>query len=317
MRLVRLDSPARFDWPSPAVTVGNFDGVHRGHQALVAAAAEEAARARGTTVVLTFDPHPLRVIDPARAPSTLMTPAQKAEILDALGVDVLAVVPFTPGRAAQSAEEFVREMLAGTLGARTVVVGEGFRFGHGRAGDAALLTRLGAALGFAVRSMPPVLHESTPISSSRIREALAEGRVDVAREMLGRSFFVDGRVVKGDGRGRTLGVPTANLGVVNETLPALGVYAGWVRRLEPHPAGRWPAVANLGRRPTFEGRDTTVEAHVLDREEDLYGASLRLEFVARLRGERAFSGPSALVEQIRRDIEAARGLLDDGGVRTL
>jgi riboflavin kinase/FMN adenylyltransferase len=317
MLQIRLDSPARFDWPSPAVTVGNFDGVHRGHQALLAAAEEEAARAKGTVVVLTFEPHPLRVIDPDRAPSTLMTFDQKAEVLASLGVEVLAVLPFTPARAAQPPDEFAREVLAGALAARAVVVGEGFRFGRGRAGDVALLRRVGAERGFVVRPVPPVLHRGAPISSSRIRDALAEGRVEVARALLGRPFFLDGLVVRGEGRGRTLGIPTANLDVVNETLPARGVYAAWVRRLDAQPSERWPAVANLGRRPTFSGENTTVEAHVLDRQDDLYGARLRLEFALRLRDERAFAGPQALVEQIRRDIDAARPVLDERGGRTL
>jgi riboflavin kinase/FMN adenylyltransferase len=317
VQVVRLERGSRFNRPNPAVTVGNFDGVHRGHQALVAAALARARASAGTAVALTFDPHPARVIDPARAPPALMTLEQKAEVLAGLGVDALAVVAFDAQRAAQPAEEFTRDVVAGALAARAVVVGTGFRFGRGRAGDAALLGRLGAGLGFEVVPITPVEHGGAPISSTRIRERLEAGDVDEARALLGRPFFVDGRVVRGDGRGRTLGIPTANLDVVNETLPARGVYAGWCRPADGGAGSRWPAVVNLGRRPTFGNRDTTVEAHLLDQDLDLYGRLLRLEFAARLREERPFPGPEALLEQIRRDIARARPLLDEGSDRKL
>jgi riboflavin kinase/FMN adenylyltransferase len=317
VQVVRLEPRYRFNRPFPAVTIGNFDGVHLGHQVLVSQALARARAAQGTAVALTFDPHPARVIDPERAAPALMTLDQKAEAMAALGLDVLAVVPFDAERAAQPADAFGREVLAGMLGARVVIVGGAFRFGRGRAGDAASLTRLGEALGFEVVAMPPVEHGGQPISSSRIRRLIEEGQVAEAGELLGRPFFVDGRVVRGDGRGRTLGIPTANLDVVNEAVPRRGVYAGWCRALDPEPGPRWPAVANLGRRPTFGGRDTTVEAHLLDREVDLYGRTLRLEFVARLRDERPFAGREALVEQIRDDIAGARPLLDAASKRTL
>lgn len=317
MQVVQLERPSRFNWPAPALTVGNFDGVHRGHQALVAAAQERARETDGTAVALTFEPHPARVLDPARAGAALMTLDQKAEVMAGLGVDVLAVVPFDAERAAQPPEEFARDVLAATLGARTVVVGASFRFGRGRAGDAALLGRLGGTLGFQVIAVPPVEHDGAPISSTRIRKAVEAGHVEEAREMLGRPFFVDGPVVRGAGRGRKLGIPTANLDVVNETLPARGVYAAWCRPLEPDPATGWPAVVNLGRRPTFGGRDTTVEAHILDLDQDLYGRRLRLEFVARLRDEQPFSSPEALIEQIRHDIGRSRPLLDADSGRKL
>ncbi|HEY7511690.1 MAG TPA: bifunctional riboflavin kinase/FAD synthetase [Vicinamibacteria bacterium] len=317
MKVVRLEPGSRFDWPAPAVTIGNFDGVHRGHQALVATAVEEAHRRQGAAAALTFDPHPARVLDAARAGPALTTLEQKAELLSGLGLDALVVVPFDAPRAAQSAEAFVREVLAETLHARAVVVGRAFRFGHDRAGDAALLARLGEALGFAVQAIAPVEHEGEPISSTRVRRALQKGRVEEAAALLGRPYFVDGTVARGEGRGRALGVPTANLDLLNEALPALGVYAGWCRLLEAGERPRWPSVVNVGTRPTFAGRHTTVEAHLLDRDLDLYGRHMRLEFVARLRDEQAFPGPQALVEQIRRDIERARPLLDDGSGRKL
>lgn len=295
------------------MTVGNFDGVHRGHQALVAQAVADARASGGTAVVLTFDPHPSRVLAPERAPATLMTLDQKAERLGRLGVDRLAVLPFTPSLAAQPAAEFARRVLHDGLQATTVVVGAGFRFGRGRAGDVALLRRLGRSLGFRVHGMRPVFHQGAPISSSRVREAVARGEVAGAAEMMGRPFFIDGEVVRGVGRGRTLGIPTANMAPVNEMLPGNGVYACWVRVGGSDSPFR-PAVANVGRRPTFGGTETTVEAHVLDMDADLYGQQARLVFHVRLRPEQTFPGPDALVAQIRQDIARGRELLEAAGI---
>jgi riboflavin kinase/FMN adenylyltransferase len=307
MEIVRLDTLDPLGWPRPAVTAGNFDGVHRGHQMLVAAAVADAREAGGTAVVLTFDPHPSRVLSPDRAPSTLMTVDQKAEILGELGVDRLAVLPFTLDLSRKTPEEFARSVLVGALGAGLVVVGSNFRFGRGRGGDVETLRGLGSALGFRVHGLEPVMHEGAPVSSSRIREALARGAVDAARALLGRRFFVDGSIVRGAGRGRTLGIPTANLDLWNETLPRGGVYACWCR-IEGQPQ-RHRAVVNVGRRPTFGGGETTVEAHLLDFQEDVYGRGARLEFEMRVRDERPFPSAAALVEQIRADVEDARRAL--------
>jgi riboflavin kinase/FMN adenylyltransferase len=262
-------------------------------------------------VVLTFDPHPLCVVDPSRAPATLTTLDQKAELIEAMGVDRLVVVPFDRDLAREPPERFAREVLARALGVRKVVVGDNFRFGHDRAGTPATLAELGRALGFESEAVPPVLHAGVPISSSRVRDVLAAGGVGEARALLGRPFFIDGRVAEGERRGRTLGFPTANLDSENETLPALGVYAARCRL----PSGRRePAVVNVGRRPTFGGRPVSVEAHLIGFEGDLYGAKVRLEFHARLRGERRFSGPEALAAQIRDDVDRARDLLAREGV---
>lgn len=304
MDWLRLDSPPR--WPGVVVTVGNFDGVHLGHQALVREAVAEARAASGTSVVLTFDPHPARVLSPERAPAALMTLEQKGEALSDLGVDRLAVLPFTRELADRSPEEFARQVLGESLSARLVVVGSNFRFGRRRAGDVSQLEALGRAIGFEVRGLPPVWHDGAPISSSRVRQALADGAPGAARDLLGRDFFVDGRVVRGDGRGRTIGVPTANLVVANETLPRAGVYAARVRT--PDGSERL-AVVNLGVRPTFAGEGTTLEAHLLDFEGDLYGAALRVRFVERLRDERRFPGIEALRAQIGADVAEARRLL--------
>jgi riboflavin kinase / FMN adenylyltransferase len=308
MEVVRLDSLEPRDWPEPALAVGNFDGVHRGHQALVALAVRDARAANGTAVVLTFDPHPSRVLSPDRAPASLMTLGQKAEILAGLGVDRLAILPFTVELSRREPEEFARDILQRALGARVVVVGSSFRFGRGRAGDLATLRRLGEALAFRVHGQRPVMARGGPISSTRIREALSRGDVEAARDFLGRRFFVDGAVVKGDGRGRRIGIPTANLAVVNETIPGGGVYACWCRVAGEASPPR-PAAVNVGHRPTFGGGLTTVEAHILDHEGDLYGRTLRVEFEERLREERKFADAESLVAQIRKDIGEARRVL--------
>jgi riboflavin kinase/FMN adenylyltransferase len=295
-------------WQRPAVAIGNFDGVHRGHQALVAVAAAQARHAAGEAVVLTFDPHPSTVLAPDQSPRALMSVEQKAEILARLGIDRLAVLPFTAELSREAPEAFVRGVIRGCLGAQTVVVGSGFRFGHRRTGDLALLERLGAELGFQVSGVPPLLHEGAPISSTRIREALARGDVAAARGLLGRPFFVDGVVMAGDGRGRTLGFPTANLALVNETLPGLGVYACVCRALG-RGAALHGAVVNVGRRPTFGGGQVTVEAHLLEFDGELYGERLRVAFLERLRGEHRFPSPEALSAQIAEDAARARGVV--------
>jgi riboflavin kinase/FMN adenylyltransferase len=288
------------------VAVGNFDGVHRGHQALVAAAVARAAQAGGAAVVLTFDPHPARVLRPEAAPAALTTLEQKEELVRALGIHRLVALEFDARVAALAPDAFAREVLAEGLGAHHVVVGESFRFGRERRGDARTLATLGAGLGFTVQVVSPLLHAGVPISSSRVRDALAAGDVGEAGVLLGRPYALDARVVKGDGRGRGLGFPTANLASEGQLLPARGVYAGRCRL----PAGdAWPAVVNVGERPTFGGKALRVEAHLLGYAGDLYDARVRLELVARLRDEQRFASPEALVARIHEDVRAARALL--------
>jgi riboflavin kinase/FMN adenylyltransferase len=282
--------------------------VHRGHQALVAAVVDEARAHGGTAVVLTFDPHPARVLSPQRAPQALMNVEQKAGVLASLGVERVVALPFTLELSQKTPEEFAALVLRDTVGAALVAVGSDFRFGRDRSGNLEVLQRLGPRLGFEVRAVPAVVHRGAPISSTRIRESLAAGDVQEAAALLGRRYFVEGRVVKGEGRGRALGVPTANLEPVNEQLPARGVYACWCR-LEPG-SEALRAAANVGSRPTFAGAGTTVEAHLLDQDRDLYGRVLRLEFALRLREERRFPDAAALLRQIREDLGAARGVLE-------
>ncbi len=305
MERLRLQPPQRPGWSAAAVALGNFDGVHLGHQELVRRLVARARPAGLPAVALTFDPHPLAVLAPERAPVPLTTLDDRAALLQAVGLDGVAVLPFTKELARHSAEDFVREHLVGWLAARWVAVGEGFRFGRGRSGDAELLAREGARLGFELLVVPPVLQSEEPVSSTRVREALSRGAVDQAARLLGRPHRVAGTVVEGARRGRQLGFPTANLLPPAVALPAEGVYAGWAL-LE---AGPWPAVVNVGRRPTFDHGDLRLEAHLLDWKGDLYGRSLTVEFVARLRGEQRFQGPEALRAQIGQDAALARQLL--------
>lgn len=286
------------------LTIGSFDGVHLGHQAilrkLVAGAHAEGARA----VVLTFNPHPAVVLGKRRQPRLLTSVDQRAALMEALGVDILVTHPFNLQVAALSARQFLAH-LQEHLGVRELWVGHDFAMGRDRSGDVTALQRLGAEMGFRVHAIPPVALEGQVVSSSRIRAALAEGDVAAAARLLGRAFSLDGQVIRGEGRGRTLGIPTANLDVPEDrAIPGTGVYVCQAL-FKQQVLG---AVANIGFRPTFGGPDPgpVVEAHLLDFEEDLYDQTLILSFLERLRGEKRFEGPQALVAQIRKDIALAR-----------
>jgi len=308
MEQLRLEDRAG-ERAQDAVTLGNFDGVHRGHQLLVEKVVREAGRGAGRAVVATFEPHPARVLDPPRAPVALMTLAQKAETLEALGVGRLVVLPFDAELARIDADDFARGILRERLGARVIVVGRGFRFGSGRRGDVAALRK--AALE--VVEIAPVMEDGEPVSSTRVRAAVAAGDVDLAHRLLGRPFANDGSVVAGDRRGRALGIPTANLVAENEALPGDGVYAARCRLFD---AGRWgprvSAVVNVGGQPTFGGQERRVEAHLLELEGEIYGRRLRIEYHARLRSQRRFEDAAALLGQVREDIARARRLLENG-----
>ncbi len=309
MEIRRLRAGERQGREAACVGVGNFDGVHLGHQALARVVSERARTLQGEALALTFDPHPAQVLRPAAAPPALLTLEQKARLLAEAGLGSLAVLPFDRELAALDPAAFARLVLRDALGARSVAVGENFRFGRARAGDVETLKRLGVELGFEVLALRPVLVGGLPVSSTRVREALARGAVDEAAGLLGRPYFVEGEVVPGDARGRALGFPTANLEPLNELLPRHGVYAarcGWGGE-----GARRPAVVNLGRRPTFGGREVRAEAHVLDFDGDLYGRRVQIDFVARLRDERRFDGVEALREQIGRDVEDARRVLEN------
>lgn len=298
---------------SAVVTVGNFDGVHRGHLALVARAVALAAARGVPAVALTFDPHPAAVLRPEAAPGLLQTLDDRVAALRAAGVDDVVVRRFDAALAALDPAAFVADVLVGELGAGAVVVGENFRFGRGAAGDVARLRELGAATGLAVEAVPLVGGDGAAVSSSALRAALAAGDVAAVAAGLGRPYALEGEVVRGDGRGRTIGVPTANVAVgADRALPGDGVYACRVTGTDAAGAPvAGPAVVNVGRRPTFDGAGRTVEAHLLDAgpDLDLYGGRLRLEPVARIRGEQRFPGPEALVARIREDVAEARRIL--------
>jgi riboflavin kinase/FMN adenylyltransferase len=295
----------------PVVAIGNFDGVHHGHAFIFSETRRLAEALDGEAVVLTFDPHPAKVLAPMFAP-LLITPLQrKLELIAAQGVDVTIVEPFDRALAGLSPEAFCRDLLAGAIGAAHVCVGYDFTFGAGRAGNTASLAELGRALGFSVTVIPPVSVEGMVCSSTKVREFVLEGRVDGAARVLGRPPEVEGQVIRGDGRGRSIGVPTANLRPDNELLPKTGVYAGWAERCEA-PGQRWAAAINVGTNPTFGAdRPVSVEAHLIDAELDLYGARLRLGFVARLRNEQRFPTKEALVDQIRADVAATRKVMTE------
>jgi riboflavin kinase/FMN adenylyltransferase len=313
-----ITDPARCEPPpgGSAVTIGAYDGVHLGHQALLGQLHTRAKADGLTTVVVTFDRHPAAVVRPESAPLLLCDLDQKLELLAATGVDRTVVIPFDTERANETAEEFVDEILVRGLDARVVVVGEDFHFGHGRTGNVALLREMGVETGFTVEGVSleaaadGSLETGRPISSTRIRGLLADGRVEEAGELLGRPHQLRGPVVHGDNRGGTeLGFPTANLEIPTTiAIPAISIYAGWYER----PDGtRWAAAISVGKRPTFyaEDGDQLVEAYLLDFSGDLYGEEGRLSFVGRIRDELAFDSVAELVEQIGRDADVTRTLL--------
>lgn len=289
-----------------AVTIGNFDGVHLGHRALVERTIARARELGCRAVALTFDPHPMAVLRPEHVPMALQGLDERVAMLEASGIDHVEVVRFDAAIAALAPEAFVADILGERLGTRAVIVGENFRFGHGASGDVATLRALGTVHGFDVDVLTLIGDDGSAWSSSALRAQLALGDVAAVAAGLGRAFTVTGEVVHGAGRGRTIGIPTANVALdPGRALPADGVYAA----IASAPSGRWPAVVNIGLRPTFDGVGRTVEAHLLDADLDLYGQSLTLAFVTRLRPEQRFDGPEALVSRIRQDVEDARSTL--------
>lgn len=287
--------------------IGNFDGVHLGHQALIDAARRRAGAEGARLAVVTFEPHPRRVFRPDDPPFRLTPFRVKARVIEGLGVELLFALHFDLEFSKKTAEQFVKEILVDGLGVRGVAVGSDFVFGHGRGGDAAHLREMGGRFGFGVTEIGPVAHEGELYSSTRIRELLVQGRPRQAAILLGREWEIDGRVEHGDERGRLIGFPTANLHLDDYLRPAPGVYA--VRVCVEDSAGWLPAVANFGRRPTFAGQDLRLEVHLLDFAGDLYGRHLRVILVEHIRSERKFEGIESLKAQIARDCGDARRIL--------
>ena len=318
-------------WGPSVVTIGVFDGVHRGHQRIVARAAAAARDLRLPLVAVTFDPNPAGVIRPGSEPAQLCSLRRRAQLLGESGADAVCVLDFTVEFSRLSPDEFVRAVLADRLHARRVVIGENFRFGHRAAGDLALLARLGEKYDFQAEGVPLLAQDGVTMSSSAIRDMVAAGDVAGAARGLGRPHRVEGVVVRGEQRGRALGFPTANLETAEHTaIPADGVYAGWLASLDHdgQEAGRgrergargageterWPAAISVGTNPTFDGRHRVVEAYALDRDDlDLYGVHVAVEFAARLRGMVRFDSVDALIDQMRQDSAEARALVAAAG----
>ena len=294
-------------WHHVVLALGNFDGLHRGHVKIIERVRRGATERGGTPVVLTFDPHPPRVVRPDKAPPLLMTQAQKVEALGRAGIQGVAVVRFTLELSRWEPEQFVRAVLVDWLRVAEVWVGADFLFGRDRSGNFSLLRTLGAQHGFRVEKIDPVRYKDFVVSSTRIRRLVSDGRMDEAGALLGHHYAIDGTVVPGAGRGRIIGYPTANLETANELLPPNGVYATTVTL----DGVVYPSVTNIGVRPTFGASGPpTVETHVLGLEWDLYGRPMRLSFVQRLREERAFPDVDALTSQIEADVRRAKRLFD-------
>jgi riboflavin kinase / FMN adenylyltransferase len=291
----------------PVITIGNFDGVHLGHQTLFRRLRERAQALQAPSVVLTFDPHPIKVMAPERQLPLLTTTSQKIKLLSTLGLDAVIVHPFTRDFAALPAREFVEEYLCRRLGVQEVVVGHDYSFGRNREGKISLLREMGLQKGFPVHVVDAIQINSTVVSSTLIRRLIQEGQVEKAEQLLGHPYEVTGVVVHGHGRGaRLLGIATANLRPDNDLLPAPGIYAVRAKHL----GKSYSAVANLGTCPTFEANEVSLEVHLMDFHEDIYDSHLDVEFVQRLRSECRFPDLPALVKQIEADILQARHILN-------
>ncbi len=299
------------DGRKAVVTIGTFDGVHRGHWAVLSEIRRRAEAVGGRSVLVTFHPHPLTIVRPEWAPPMLTTPVEKKEILAESGLDYAVFLAFTPMLAAYTPRRFVEEILVGRVNVGELVVGYDHHFGKGREGNVGMLKVLGSELGFAVDVVGPVGSKGDAISSTKIRNALLEGDVETARKGLGRPYSLRGLVVRGEQRGRTLGFPTANLEVRGgsdggKLIPPPGIYAvrGAVR------SGTFDGALHIGPRPTFSGSPPTIELHLLGFAEDIYGDEVRVDFVKYLREVRPFKTSQALVEQMKEDVEQARAALE-------
>ncbi len=310
MEIYRSIAEAHGNLPNSAVAIGNFDGVHLGHRRLLDTAKALARAAGSKAALLTFEPHPASVLSPQFAPARIASVPRKLQLLEEAGLDAVVLQPFDKAYAGSTAEDFVGRDLVQGLQAADVVVGHDFTFGKGRSGNVAMLAAL-AGEAARVHTVPAVTVDGLVVSSSKIREFILEGRVSQAWRLLGRPFLLDGTVVPGRGRGRTIGIPTANVAPDTELQPASGVYAV-VAAVEGLP-GVIGGAANVGVKPTFGTEERTVEVHLFDVSADIYGRRVAVGFLERLRGEHRFAGPAELVAQIHKDIEAARSIVERQG----
>jgi riboflavin kinase/FMN adenylyltransferase len=307
-----LDDPPR----GGILSIGVFDGVHLGHQKVLRYVAERAKDLDAPALVMTFDPHPVKLLRPADAPRLLTTLDQRLALVARTGIETCLLVPFTHRVSRMTAENFVNDVLVDRLAVREVYIGKNFRFGADRGGDVELLTRMGERLGFRAASWPIVEHGGAVVSSTRVREVVSKGNVEEAAALLDREVFIDGQVLEGKRLGRTLGFPTLNIEVENELTPDHGVYVTAVHI--PSFNRTFSAVTNIGVRPTiYENSVTTIESHLLDFTADVYQERVRLFFLSRLREERTFDSTPQLMTQIRRDVEAARDYFNQRSVEDL
>lgn len=288
------------------VCIGAFDGLHRGHQALVGRAIARARELDAAAVALSFEPLPREYFARDLPPPRLLLPREKFEGLRALGIDIVGLLRFNQALSSMAAEEFIDQLLVSRLSAKEVWVGPDFRFGKGRAGDFAMLQRIGAERGFVAREIAPVLFDGERVSSSQLRLQLAAGELDAAARAIGRRYAISGKVVHGKQLGRKLGYPTANLRLAGKRPALMGIYATWVHGVTDQPIA---SVSSLGTRPTVLGTEPLLEAHLFDFDGDLYGQRIRVEFVAKLRDEEKFDGLPALVKQMDKDADQARKIL--------
>ncbi|MGC9967907.1 MAG: bifunctional riboflavin kinase/FAD synthetase [Syntrophobacteraceae bacterium] len=305
MQVFRGIETVQNKFKNPAITIGNFDGVHMGHQALFRRVKQWAEELNGESIVVTFDPHPLEVLFPEKAPSFITSHRQKLDLIASCGIDATIVIPFDHEFSRMSAREFVEVILVEKIGTRAIVVGHDYLFGHSREGDIPFLRQLGEQYGFKVEIVTAIRMNSTPVSSTSIRQMIASGNVREANKLLGRPFEVSGTVIEGRKRGVGLGFPTANIRMPAMASPRTGVYA-----VEAEVDGkRYGGAANLGYNPTFGDSELSLEAHLFDFNQDIYGKPITIRFIDRLRDEKRFSGPEELSAQIKKDVETARRVL--------
>ena len=294
--------------PAPVVALGNFDGVHVGHQTILRTAIAQAQMLHGSSFALTFDPLPAKVLAPERAPRLILTPDAKAELLRSSGIDGVLILSFTLALSRLTPREFAVDYLQKRIGARVVVVGHNVSFGHKRAGNATVMGELGRELGFATIVVERVRAGTIEVSSSGVREAIAAGDLRRAAVMLGRTHFLRGPVIHGRERGRTIGFPTANLGSRTECIPPDGVYATRIVLAD----GSYGSITNIGMRPTFAEPERSIEAHIFDFNRDIYGQEVQLEIIERIRPERKFASGQELAAQIAADLKRAKEILAPG-----
>lgn len=303
MRVIR--GIEKLEVENTVITIGNFDGVHKGHEKLFEFVKRKAKLINGTSVVVTFHPHPIKVLFKEHPLKLITTTEDKLKLIEKCGIDITVLIPFTPTFAQIEAEDFVRDILIQKFNAKWVIVGYDYKFGKGRRGDRDLLKTLGNSYGFKVKVLKAYKRKGKILSSTAVRNALKEGNVREANLFLGRAYHIDGEVIKGFGRGSSLlGYPTANILPFQEIIPKEGVYA--VKIAIKHLSKIYRGVANIGRNPTFDNESLSYEVHILDFNEDLIGKSIRIHFIARIRDEKKFSSPEELKQSIAKDIEEAK-----------